>query len=723
MIVNDEPGVETRIAILENGRLEELYTERLKEATNVGNIYKGRVTNVESSIQAAFVDFGGSQSGFLHVTDVHPRYFLGESASEKVGKKIAKHDRPSIQKCFKRGDEVLVQVLKEGIGTKGPTLTSYLSIPGRLTVMMPYMDRIGVSRKVEDEEERKKMRKILDSLNLPEGFGFILRTAGVGKNKTEVKRDIAYLVRLWDLIDKRINSVGAPCPLYNESDLLTRTIRDILRPSIGAVIVDSPEAHERITKFLRVASPRSSRKIVMYHEQSPIFHTFDIERQIEEIHNREVLLPSGGRLVIDQTEALVAIDVNSGKSRGAKNSEANAFNTNSEAADEICRQLRLRDLGGIVINDLIDMGFSSNRRKIQERFKANLKRDRAKTTLLSISRIGILEMTRQRIRPSVLDSHYHSCTHCDGSGQIKTHDVVAADATRHAGWLLQHADVKKVELACSPQVGTCLLSHRRKELDRYETISGKRIVVRISQELATDRVVYFAYDERGSDVDVDALAFPSTPEMKDLISADKKSKAKRPEAKEASARKRGRRRGKKSHPLADAQTISSQGDLKEEMAKLDKPKKTLKTSPADEAMRVYQFAKEIGKTSKEIIQLCKESDIELRNHMSTMTSDVIVKMKKIVNKDKKPKDKRRRRRPKKIETHSNLKENKVAKKKRAKKSKRKAKRSRRPNQPKQKTEVKDKKIEEKSKVQRRSLYGGRRRTLSSEELQVTRDDR
>ncbi|HBO57061.1 MAG TPA: ribonuclease E, partial [Opitutae bacterium] len=393
MVVNEEPGVETRIAILQDHRLEELYTERIKTATGVGNIYKGKVTNVESAIQAAFIEYGGSQRGFLHVTDLHPKYFPGKETSERVGKKIAKHNRPPIQKCLKKGDEILVQVLKEGIGTKGPTLTSYLSIPGRLSVMMPYMDKVGVSRKIEDEEERKGMRKVLDSLNLPEGFGFILRTAGMGKNKAEIKRDIAYLMRLWKIIEKRMKNVGAPCQLYNESDLLVRTIRDVLRPTIEAIVVDSDSSFERISNFLKIAAPRSARKIIQYRDAAPIFHSFDIERQIEEVHSREVQLPSGGRLVIDQTEALVAIDVNSGKSRDAKNSETNALNTNIEAADEICRQLRLRDLGGIVINDLIDMSKSANRKKVEQRFQINLERDRARSTVLPISRFGLLEMT------------------------------------------------------------------------------------------------------------------------------------------------------------------------------------------------------------------------------------------------------------------------------------------------------------------------------------------
>ena len=645
MIVNDDPGVATRIAICENGRLEELYTERMKTATSVGNIYKGRVTNVESSIQAAFIEYGGPQSGFLHVTDLHPKYFPGKETIERVGKKVAKHARPPIQKCLKRGDEVLIQVMKEGIGTKGPTLTSYLSIPGRLSVIMPYMDKVGVSRKIEDLDERREMRKVLDSINLPKGFGFILRTAGKGKKITEVKRDIAYLVRLWKMIEKRINTIAAPCPLYNESDLVVRTIRDILRPSIEAIVVDSESAYDRIQSFLRVATPRSSRKVIRYKDALPIFHAFDLERQIEEIHNREVHLPSGGRLVIDQTEALVAIDVNSGKSRSAKNSESNAFNTNMEAADEICRQLRLRDLGGLVINDLIDMGRASNRKKVEEKFEHNLERDRARASVLPISRFGLMEMTRQRIRPSVLDSHYGECRHCEGRGIVKTPEEVASDVTRHAGWILNDQRVNRVELACSPSVGTSLLSNKRNELNKYEQSSGKRIVVRISETIATDQVAYFPYDKRGADIDVTSLETPVPPTIKELLIAEKKIVV---DSIEKPA-KRGRRRRKK-NPLADATTITEESNLDAEVAKLDKPistKKKKKDSPAQSALRVYELARKIGKSSKEVIERCKEAEITVANHMSKLTTAIASNIESLFDiegekdKDSSPKRKRR----------------------------------------------------------------------------------
>jgi ribonuclease E len=564
MVVNDSPGEECRIAILEDHHLEELYSERSATATNVGNIYKGRVVNVEPAIQAAFIDYGEGANGFLHISDLHPRYFPGKERTERVGRKIPRRERPPIQEALRRGDEVLVQVLKEGIGTKGPTLTSYLSIPGRMLVMMPEMDRVGVSRKVEDEEGRREMRKILDGLDLPDGFGFILRTAGVGRTKTELKRDVAYLTRLWKVMDKRIKNVGAPCELYTESDLLIRTVRDVLRPSISAVVVDSESAYDRVMQFLQVVAPRSAPKVVRYHRSAPIFHTFDIERQIDLIHSREVPLKSGGRLVIDQTEALVAIDVNSGRSRSARDSETNAYNTNVEAVDEICRQLRLRDLGGLLIHDLIDMRSAKNRRLIEQRFHENLKRDRAKTTTLRISEFGLVEMTRQRMRPSMRKSHFVMCPRCAGHGEVKAAESVAADVVRHSGFLLDHDRVHRIEIVCSPRVASVLLSRKRRELVRLEDLTGRSIDVRVSDDIAADRVDYYAYDGRNADIDVTHLPAPKRPTLGELETEDaaaEKAEADGDERGEPGKRKRRRRR--RPGP-ADATAIALAGGFEDE---------------------------------------------------------------------------------------------------------------------------------------------------------------
>lgn len=572
MIVNDTPGEECRIAILDQGRLDGLSTERVATATNVGNIYKGKVTNVEPAIQAAFVDFGEGQNGFLHISDLHPKYFPSGDKTEKVGKKVPRKSRPLMQEALKRGSEILVQVLKEGLGTKGPTLTSYLSIPGRLLVMMPGMDKVGVSRKVEDETQRKEMRRILDSLNLPEGFGFILRTAGFTATKTDLSRDAAYLTRLWKVMEKRMDSVGAPCELYTESDLLLRTLRDVLDTSISAIVVDSESALARASTFLSVIAPRSSPPVRFYGGKAPIFHAFDVERQIELIHAREVPLPSGGALVFDQAEALVAIDVNSGKSRSARDSETNAYRTNCEAVEEICRQLRLRDLGGLVVCDMIDMRSHKHRKDIQDRFTNAFKKDRARTTVLPVSDFGIVEITRQRMRPSLRKTHYAECPTCVGHGEIRLPDSVAADALRRAGSLLAHERIRRLELVVPVRVASSLLSSRRQQLMRLERSFDKRIDVRISEALGLDRFDVYAYDDRNADVEIDrlpSLPMPSIGELPTAAPPPIEDDDDEDSAEETGGRRRRRRR-RKPGP-ADAAAIALAGgfepeDFEEEVA-------------------------------------------------------------------------------------------------------------------------------------------------------------
>src|SRR4051812_22967370 len=276
MLINYVPGEECRVAVVEDGKLEEFHAERASSISRVGNIYVGVVTNVEPAIQAAFVDFGIEHHGFLHVSDIHPRYFPGEDedTTERVGRKTPRRERPPIQKCFRRGDEVVVQVLKEGVGTKGPTLTSYLSIPGRFLVMMPQMDKVGVSRKVEDEDQRRAMRAILDQLELPEGFGFIVRTAGMDRTKMELKRDLAYLQRLWKDMEARHKTGKKARLLYSESDLLVRALRDMVGPEIDEVVIDNELALARAARFLKIVAPRSRVKLLQYAGQTPLFHAF-----------------------------------------------------------------------------------------------------------------------------------------------------------------------------------------------------------------------------------------------------------------------------------------------------------------------------------------------------------------------------------------------------------------------------------------------------------------
>jgi ribonuclease E len=509
MVINYVPGEECRVAVVHDGKLEEFHAERSDAVSHVGNIYVGKVRNVEPAIQAAFVDFGLEQNGFLHVSDLHPQYFPGEGddTTELVGKKTPRRERPPIQECLRRGQEIAVQVLKEGVGTKGPTVTSYLSIPGRFLVMMPNMDRVGVSRKVEDEETRRAMRDILDQLELPDGFGFIVRTAGMERTKAELKRDLAYLQRLWKDIEKRWGKGGnKPRLLYSESDLLMRALRDMVTPDLERIVIDDESATMRAARFLKIVSPRTSTRLVRYTGKAPVFHAMGIEEQIRTMYSREVPLPSGGRLVIDETEALVAIDVNSGKMRDARDAETNAYRTNQEAAEEICRQLKLRDVGGIVVNDLIDMRSLKHRREIEGKFKELLKRDRARTTLEQISQFGILEMTRQRMRGSYESVHFTDCPTCRGRGLVQRPDSVAADAMRELAALLQHERVVRIEMAVGPRIAGELLSSKRRALNRLERSSGKHVEVRVSENVPVDRVTFYCYDDRGADIDVGRLS-------------------------------------------------------------------------------------------------------------------------------------------------------------------------------------------------------------------------
>ena len=303
MLINVAQDEECRIAIVENGKLEEFYFERATITSYVGNIYKGNVTNIEPSIQACFIDFGVGQNGFLHISDVQTAYFPRNNQKERVGQKRSRRDRPPIQDCLRRGQEMIVQVIKDGIGTKGPTLTTYLSIPGRYLVLMPGMNRTGVSRKISDEEARAHLREILKHLNLPSDIGVIVRTAGLDRNKRDLQRDMNYLMRLWKMVTKQSKEGSSPAALYQESDLVVRTLRDVFNSEISRILCDSEETVRKIRNFLRIAMPRTQCPIQYFNGGTPLFTKYQIEQKIEEIQSRHVPLPSGGSLVIDSTEA------------------------------------------------------------------------------------------------------------------------------------------------------------------------------------------------------------------------------------------------------------------------------------------------------------------------------------------------------------------------------------------------------------------------------------
>src|SRR5687767_480238 len=497
MLINVSEGEECRIALVENGRLEELYMERTSATSHVGNIYKGRVTNVEPSIQAAFIDFGLGRNGFLHISDLMPSYFgrAGDDITESVGRKMARRDRPPIQRCLRRGDEIIVQIIKEGIGTKGPTLSTYLSIPGRILVMMPGMGKMGVSRKIEDEEERRKLRQILDGLKPPKDVGFIIRTAGIGKSKTEIQRDLTYLSRLWATLEKK-RKEPAPVELYTEGDLVTRTVRDVFSNDVERIIVDSKDVARRVKEVIKITNPRTKNRVDLYEESVPLFHKYGIEREIELMYSRHVPLPSGGSLVIDSTEAIVAIDVNSGKFRDHADAETTAFKTDMEAAEEIPRQLKLRDLGGVIICDFIDLRYERHRRELEERLHENFKKDRAKTKVLRMSQFGIIEITRQRMRPSLKRSIYFDCPHCKGAGLVKTPESMSLDVMRRISIAINDMKVVRVELAVCPDVAFYLQNKKRSALTALEQQYKKRVLIRSDQSLGLDEMRLELFDAR-----------------------------------------------------------------------------------------------------------------------------------------------------------------------------------------------------------------------------------
>src|SRR5688572_10658113 len=532
-LINVSQPEECRIAIVEDGLLEELYIERASADNLVGNIYKGRIVNLEPSIQAAFVDFGVGRNGFLHISDVESQYFRqgGYDPSKPIGEdRPAKDDdgdgdekrpdgrpprrqrpgarprvKPPIQEIFKRGDEVLVQVIKEGIGTKGPTLSTYISIPGRYLVLMPALGRIGVSRKIEDDDARRRLRDILRELNPPKGLGFIVRTAGTDRTKKELSRDLAYLVRLWKVIVRRIKKTPAPCDIYEESDMIIRTIRDIFTSEVDGIYIDQAEAFERAKEFLQIVMPRYVSRLQLYEGKEPLFHKYKLDDEIARIHQRKVPLKGGGSLVIDQTEALVAIDVNSGSFRTDGSAEDSAFALNQIAAKEIARQLRLRDLGGVVVNDFIDMRKDRHRRVVERTLRDAVKRDRARTKILRISPFGLIEMTRQRIRPSLKRSVYKECPACSGSGLVKSAESMAIEVIRKLIMCAQHPNVARIAVTVEEEVASYINNRKRRDLTKMEDEHNVQVLVISREDLSPEFLKFDCEDASGREVRMDDI--------------------------------------------------------------------------------------------------------------------------------------------------------------------------------------------------------------------------
>jgi ribonuclease E len=470
MLINAEDAEESRVAIVADGILEEFDIETCHKEQNKSNIYKGVVVKVEAGLQAAFVDYGGKRAGFLPLGEVHPTCYADPDLAKRGG-------RVRIHDVLKRNQELLVQIVKDEIGTKGAALSTYISLPGRYLVLMPGVDATRVSRKIEDEAQRRQLKEIVAQLAPPPGTGVIIRTAGLDRTKQELQRDMAYLLKLWETILVQAKELPAPSAVYQESDLVIRSIRDYFTPDIAEILVDDREVFKRAREFLQAIMPRYVSRIKLYREKRPIFSKYQLEDQIEAIFEDKIPLKSGGSIVIERTEAMVSIDVNSGRSTQERGMEETAFKTNMEAGEEIARQLRLRDLGGLVVIDFIDMRDRKHILEVERCLKNALKRDKARTEMSRISKFGLLEVSRQRLKPALQDETSLPCPHCKGQGMIRSKESLGLTVLRK----IQGAAVKGNLLVAKAKVpleaANYLLNEKRDRLLKLEQEYGIRIHV------------------------------------------------------------------------------------------------------------------------------------------------------------------------------------------------------------------------------------------------------
>jgi len=459
MLINAVHPEECRIAIIEGSSLAELEIESLAGKKAKGNIYRGRISRIEPSLQAAFVDIGTNRNGFLQINDVHPACFRDRNS--RAGK-------VRIQDVLEPGQELVVQVVKEERDMKGATLTTYISLPGRYLVIMPGSDRGGISRKIHDNEQRLRLSRLSRELEVPVGIGMIIRTAGLDRSQGELSRDLSLQLKLWESILAANQSAKAPALLYKDNDLATRVIRDYFTPDVREIIIDDLKTFNNVREFVGQVMPRYRSRIKLYEERGPIFTHHGIDQQVQDALSREVKLPSGGAIVIEQLEALVAIDVNSGKATDSANIEETAYKTNLEAADEVARQLRLRDLGGLIVIDFIDMADKRHRAAVERRLQECVGSDKARIELGKLSKFGLLEMSRQRLRAS-LTSHSHiRCDHCLGNGHIKNPELVALDALRKMQAAIIVGHVRKIRARLPSMPAFFLLNNKRAEIALLE---------------------------------------------------------------------------------------------------------------------------------------------------------------------------------------------------------------------------------------------------------------
>lgn len=478
MLINAVHKEQKRMATVstDDGKLVEYNIQMAVKEPIIGNIYKGVALKVERGLQAAFVSFSGKRNGFLPLKDISPSNFSGP---EGAG------GRPTV----KPGQELLVQVVREVSEKKGALLTGNISLPGRYMVLLPNKDSNGVSRKIENEEDRKRLKELVSQIKAEEGMGFIVRTAGMNRTKQELARDYQHLIRLWREIQKKTEGVAAPALIYQESDFGVQSLRDYLTPEIEEILVDDQETYRKMRSYCKIVSPRNVKMIKLYKDKIPIFEKYNLEEQIRVIYQERVELKSGGSIVIKPTEALITIDVNSGRGSHMRNVEETAFRANIEAAEEIARQLRLRDLGGLIVIDFIDMIDRKHILEVEKTFKKAMSIDRARIQLSRISKFGLLELSRQKKHSTIQEISYTNCPHCEGTGLRPSLEYTALNAYRKVESEVVKGKYSLCRLTLPQEVADYLLNYKRNELVKLETTYESTIHIKGSTLLAWDKVL------------------------------------------------------------------------------------------------------------------------------------------------------------------------------------------------------------------------------------------
>jgi ribonuclease E len=564
MLINVMHPEEARVAIVHDGRLMELNIEITGKEQTKGNIYKGVVVRVEPGLQAAFVDIGRAKPGFLQMGELHPDFWQWRDDVPEDQRKR----RPRIQEVLRRGQELLVQVEKDERDHKGSALTSYISLPGRYMVIMPGSDSSGISRKVEQEGERKKLKEIMTGMNIPEGIGYIIRTEAVGRSAEELQKDLDNLLAMYENIKNSAAEIKGAGEVYQDRGLIIRSIRDYFSDDIDEVLVDSKDAYREAKEFFRETMPKCEKLVKLHKEKRPIFSRFQLEEQIDQIYEKRVALPSGGSLIIEPTEALVSIDVNSGKSSGERGIEDTAFKTNMEAAEEVARQLRLRDLGGLIVIDFIDMRENKHNHEVEKTLKQALKMDKARVNLGRISEFGMLEMSRQRIAKTINDAIHLECPHCEGRGKVKSVEAMALSFLRKVHGAAAKGIVSEVHGGLPLEVAYYLLNRKKRELTQIEndyeievTVKGKTSFLLNQLVLETvKREKPRAEDVAKSDAESDEAPAPQ-PRFETVAVEEAASGPAADGSGLNEAGKKRKRRRKKKKSGADAAAVPLEGEV------------------------------------------------------------------------------------------------------------------------------------------------------------------